>query len=292
MFSRLLAFPDHVTSWRASASETSDLPQGDEILAVSDELSDSARTLGRALQNTFTREASAHLRDALTETAAVRRTCGFTYASHPDLGQPAGRARSFDGLQALVAPEALPASQRRDMIRCMFGILFAAGGSPVVALDQFGDSERTSGLSTSEYEEEDSTEILERLAADLGSPDSPLFDGWSDAVELLRVRESLAALRDEASNEHVVDTVENGIALLRGDVNAPDSGLILALANPTSEVVEVNVDRRTLGGATPVVMRECISGDTVYIPQAGNHVLSIDLEPYEVMWLDLGGEDG
>lgn len=293
MFSRLLVFPAHVDSWRESVVEVPELPQEDSLLTVSDELSSSATSLGRALADSFSHEVSEYAIRALSDTAAVRGRCGFTYASHPDAVFPNRDASFYDALHFSVAPEPLPGQQRREMIRCMYGILFAAAGSPVVSLAQFGNDElgqSGGGEQEGASAARGTAEIFEQLAAELGAPDSELFGIWSDTMELLYIRECISSLREDDMPEHILDTGGSGVAVLRGDPAEPDSELLLALANPTSEVIEVNIDQRALGGRVPTVMREHISGDSVFVPQSGNHVLSLDLEPYELMWLDLSNE--
>lgn len=284
VFSRLLVFASHEDAWRRSTEELAELPKGKGLSVVTDEIMKMAGTIGTALCDTFSEERPEHVREALSVTVSARRTSGFTCACHPDTRFPSENDQVVDRLQSSVAPDALPVEQRQKIIRCMYGILFAVAGSPVVSLAQFvrRGEEPSTGSS-------DPVHPLERLAAALGSPDSGPYVEWSDAVELLRVRESVPVLAGDETEEHILDTEGSGVAVLRGDVNAPEYGLVLALANPTSEVVEISVDRRALGGSTPVVMPECISGDSVYVPQSGSHILSVNLEPYELMWLDLRG---
>lgn len=266
LFSSLRFDAQHVDRWQAWLDE-----YAPEIVPIVEgapsafEIAE-AEQLGLAFVRSFASEYAGEAIGAIADTSRSK------YRSARS--SPAATGASSVLHDALADP-VLPEAQRRSMIRCMYGVLIATAGTFELPLFEFAGPE-AEGTNASDRK-------LRSIATEIATPDTLRFKIWNDCLELLRVRSRTVAL-GAASTESVIPSPANSIAILRG---ASSDTPVLVLANPTSDVSEVAIDRRPLPENVGPTFREEITGDTLFVPDGGDNLLSIDLEPYEVMWLSL-----
>ena len=228
-----------------------------------------AEQLGRAFVRSFADE------DAEVATKALAETTREMYRS---ARLPSETMGASSALHDALADPVLPDEQRRSMIRCMYGVLIATAGEFELPLQEFADP-ATAGTNAADRR-------LRAIATEVATPDTLRFKIWNDCLDLLRARSRTMALAVDSA-ESLTSVSGNGLVLIRGSESyAP----ILVLANPTSDVIEVSIDRRLLPVNIGKTFRDEITGDMLFLPYGGDNCLSVDLEPYEVMWLSLRPE--
>ncbi|MFW5994569.1 MAG: hypothetical protein ACOCRN_00515 [Spirochaetia bacterium] len=257
-----------------------------------------AATLGEAFSHGFAGQSGVPIHRALADTLELRAGSCVTYL--PETTSTGGAPGQ--SLHDSVASRALPDTQRREMLYCLYGVVCAASGLVAISPETFvvaeTDPAEPGMQQTGDQRPAPDTGGFEQLAAALGTPGTLTFDLWNDCLALIRARQRHPALAEE-SGERLLEAGEQVVALLRGGHEPADSGdkpstgvPVLALANVSSEVAEARIDVRALPNDISPAMTDLLTGDTVFVPPSGDHIFSLDLEPYEVLWLELSRDSG
>ncbi len=269
MFGTLRFDAEHLDTWQAWLEE-----QAPDVARMVDGAPSElevrgAEQVGRGFARTFADE------DAEVAIEALAETTGTMYRSARLTSETIGVSAA---LHDALADPVLPDEQRRSMIRCMYGVLIATAGEFELPLQEFAGQE-TAGANASDRR-------LRSIATEVATPDTLHFKIWNDCLELLRARSRTTALAAESA-ESLIEVSGNGLVITRGsESNTP----IMVLANPTSDVIELSIDRMLLPENIGKTFRDEITGDMLFLPDGGDNRLSVDLEPYDVMWLSLRPE--
>lgn len=220
-------------------------------------------------------------RQALVD-AVIARGGRVSYKATPDGQIP--YELNINYLSA-VAPAALPDSQRAAMFLATQSVMLSLAGVPGIYLHSLIGSENwEEGVALFGANRSINREKIgwERLTSELADPDSlraMVFGGYRT---LLDARGSVDAF-DPKSPQRVVATDQRLFAVVRGPWGEAASA-VLAIANISGEVVEFRDRRDRYPFGEDGLLRELVTGDLVY-PTNEGALFSIELEPYEVMWL-------
>jgi glycosidase len=189
----------------------------------------------------------------------------------------------------------LPDSQRSDQFLATQAVMLSLAGVPGIYIHSLLGSqnwqegvEQTGANRTINREKLDFDALQEELA-DGASLRSLVFSGYR---RLLQARAGQAAFHPR-SPQRVVDCDDRLFVLLRGPYleASPGEGetpaapqTVLALHNLSAEIVEFRDRRDRYPWGDDGVVRDLISGDIVY-PTNEGALFSLELEPYEVLWL-------
>ncbi len=259
----------HLDTWQAWLEEHAPDIARMVAGAPTEEETRAAELIGSGFAKSFADE---------TAGAAIRALEETTGAEYRSARLNSDVVHGLSAIHDALADPVLPDEQRRSMIRCMYGVLIGAAGKFELPLQVFTGPESENSS--------ESGRRLQVIATDLATPDTLTFQIWNDCLELLRARSYTASLAADSA-ESLTPASGNGIAILRG---VESSAPIVVLANPTSDVIEISVDRRLLPGSIGTTFRDEITGDMLFVPDGGDNHLSLDLEPYEVVWLSLQPE--
>jgi sucrose phosphorylase len=184
---------------------------------------------------------------------------------------------------------ALPEPQRAEQFLSTQAVMLSVTGVPGVYIHSLIGSEnweagvaRTGANRSINREKMDFDEILEELSDD-STLRAMVFSGYK---QLLRARAGHAALHPR-SPQKVIRSDERLLVLLRGPYreetdDAEES--ILAIHNLSSAVVEFRDRRDKYPWSETGVLRDLVTDDLV-VPTSEGALFSLELEPYEVLWL-------
>lgn len=220
-------------------------------------------------------------RQALVD-AVIARGGRVSYKATPDGQIP--YELNINYLSA-VAPAALPDSQRAAMFLATQSVMLSLAGVPGIYLHSLIGSENwEEGVALFGANRSINREKIgwERLTSELADPDSLRAKVFGGYRTLLDARGSVDAF-DPKSPQRVVATDQRLFAVVRGPWGEAASA-VLAIANISGEVVEFRDRRDRYPFGEDGLLRELVTGDLVY-PTNEGALFSIELEPYEVMWL-------
>lgn len=185
---------------------------------------------------------------------------------------------------------ALPEPQRAAQFLATQAVMLAFAGVPGIYVHSLIGSEnwqqgveQTGANRSINREKLDYTTVTEELAED-GSLRRLVFTGYTN---LLRARAGEASFHPR-SPQAVMNSDDRLLALKRGPYREADGetapSVVLALHNLSSEVVEFRDRRDRYPWGDEGVARDLVSGDLVF-PTDEGALFSLELEPYEVLWL-------
>ena len=224
--------------------------------------------------------------DAMIETVQ-QRGGRISYKSTPDGEIP--YEMNVNYLSA-IANEALPDEQRAAVFLAAQSIMLALAGVPGIYYHSLIGSEnwqegveetghnRTINRMKLDYDE---------LSARVNEPDtlrSIVFEGYKG---YLRSRASSPAFHPSAS-QRIMETPPEVFAVLRGERDAAgdeSDERVLCLVNVSEEEAEVSFTDADLGLGEEKGFRDLVSGDYVFPSRDHGNRVSLELEPYEVLWL-------
>lgn len=194
-----------------------------------------------------------------------------------------------------IAPAALPASQRAAVFLAAQSIMLALAGTPGIYYHSLIGSENwQEGVAEIGHNRTINRRKLdyEALAAELADPETlraTVLEGFKVA---LRARAGSPAFHPSAS-QRILAAPAPVFAVLRGERDAqgrePDASTprarVLCLVNVADEEAEVSFTDGELGLGEEKGFRELLTGDYVYPSRDDGNRVSIELEPYEVLWL-------
>lgn len=225
---------------------------------------ESGERLFKAAVGAFDRVDAARLSTALRDESLTSKVVSLT---------------PVPGAHAAIADPVLPESQRRSVLRCFYLLMVSLKCVPLVSLDAFFE-EAGSGSKS-----EKGSDYFAEVTGTLGAPDTPAFFHWNDMLDGVHVRSQNLVMGTNGGAE-VLDAGERVVAILRRGENA---GAVLVLANLSSEAEEAVVHRKLLPQLSASVMTDLLTGDTVYVSSGADHRFNVELEPHEIMWLELPG---
>ncbi len=173
-----------------------------------------------------------------------------------------------------VVNTALPDAQRAEVCLAAHSIMLSLAGVPGIYYHGLIGSEDPHGSLD-----------LDALSAELneeGSLRNHVFDGYK---ELLRARASSPAFAPCAS-QTVIEAPKEVFALLREA--AGEDERVLCLVNLAEREAQFTCSADALALGEERGFREIISGDYVYPTHEAGSRISLELQPYEVMWLRYG----
>ncbi|MFW5828426.1 MAG: sugar phosphorylase [Alkalispirochaeta sp.] len=184
---------------------------------------------------------------------------------------------------------ALPNPQRAEQFLGTQAVMLSLAGVPGIYIHSLIGSEnwqegvdRTGANRAINREKLDFETVVAELSDDT-SLRGMVFSGYK---QLLRARAGHAAFHPR-SPQHVMESDDRLLVLLRGPYReGSDTGeeSILAIHNLSSDVVEFRDRRDRYPWADTGVLRELVTDDLVY-PTNEGALFSLELEPYEVLWL-------
>ena len=184
---------------------------------------------------------------------------------------------------------ALPNPQRAEQFLSTQAIMLSLAGVPGIYIHSLLGSENweagieQTGSNRSINREKMAFVAVEEELGDDTTLRAMVFSGYK---QLLRARAGHAAFHPR-SPQHVVDSDARLFVLLRGpyreDQDASEESL-LAIHNLSSDVVEFRDRRDKYPWSDTGVMRDLVTDDLVF-PTAEGALFSLELEPYEVLWL-------
>jgi glucosylglycerate phosphorylase len=273
----------------------------------------------------FLRGDSSHLQSwAATLATGSRSTTYFNFlASHDGIGLlPAKGILSTDEVEALIAtvkdrggrisykstpegevpyemninylsaiaPPALPDEQRAALFLAAQSIMLALAGVPGIYYHSLIGSENwQEGVEETGHNRTINREKLDydALSGELNEPDtlrSIVFEGLKG---YLRARASSTAFHPSAS-QRIMETPPAVFSVLRGErdaAGAEGDERVLCLVNVSDEEAEVSFTDGELGLGEEKGFRDLVSGDYVFPSRDHGNRVSLELEPYEVLWL-------
>jgi glucosylglycerate phosphorylase len=179
--------------------------------------------------------------------------------------------RAHVGFLDAIVNTALPDAQRAAVYLAAQSIMLSLAGVPEIPLHSLIGTEGA-------HEPLDPDELTGELNEE-GSLRNMVFEGYK---ELLRARAASPAFAPSAS-QTILDAPAEVFALLR--TAAGRSERVLCLVNLTEREADVSYAVNELGLGEEKGFRELISGDYVYPSYDAGGVISLELQPYEVMWL-------
>jgi glucosylglycerate phosphorylase len=184
-------------------------------------------------------------------------------------------------LSAVTDP-ALPEDQRARVFLASQAVMLAFQGVPGIYVHSLLGSEnwqegveKTGANRTINRRKFDYQTVATELLAD-GSLRFLVFEGYK---QLIRARAKEAAF-DPASPQEVLATPANVFGIARGPYQ--DSGPVYCLVNVSGADAEVVLPKP--GGAHGG-FRDLVSGDLVFPHPESKDTCSVELSPYEIMWL-------
>ncbi len=197
-------------------------------------------------------------------------------------------------LSAVTDP-ALPAGQRAETFLASQAVMLALAGVPGIYIHSLLGSENwTDGVEetgmnrTINREKLDFRKVI-REVSDEGSLRHAVFSGF---LQLLRARGSSPAFHPK-SPQKVISSDKRLFVLYRGPYGDPsvegDEGhteAVLAIHNLSADVVEFRERKDRFPWPEEGVLKDIVSGDLV-VPTREGALFSLELEPYEVLWLRL-----
>ena len=190
-----------------------------------------------------------------------------------------------------VADAALPDGQRAAVFLAAQSVMLSMAGVPGIYFHSLiGSGNWQEGVAETGHNRTINREKLdyESLSADLNDPDTlryQIFDGYKG---FLRARASSPAFAPAAA-QTIVDTPNQAFAVLRTaaaakeDADRPER--VLCLVNVSAEDVEVSFLDGQLGIGEEKGFTDLLSGDYVYPSRDDGNRVSLELAPYEVLWL-------
>jgi glycosidase len=186
-----------------------------------------------------------------------------------------------------IAPSALPDSQRARIFLASQSIMLCLAGVPGIYYHSLiGSGNWKKGVEKTGHNRAINREKLEfeSLSDALNQEDSLrhlVFEGFKG---LLRARAGSPAFHP-ASSQRVVSTPDKILAVLR---SAPEKGeQVLCLVNVSSDVATTAFSLSDLGAGEEKGFRDLLSGDYVFPSYDSRDRISLELEPYEILWLRL-----
>ncbi|MFW5695663.1 MAG: sugar phosphorylase [Alkalispirochaeta sp.] len=184
---------------------------------------------------------------------------------------------------------ALPESQRAEQFLATQAVMLSLAGVPGIYIHSLIGSENwqagvehTGKNRSINREKLDFETVLEELSDD-STLRAMVFSGYK---QLLRARAGHAAFHPR-SPQRVVESDNRLLVLVRGpyrEESDDQEDSILAMHNLSSDVVEFRDRRDKYPWSETGIVRDLVTGDLVY-PTAEGALFSLELEPYEVLWL-------
>ncbi|MFW5826343.1 MAG: alpha-amylase family glycosyl hydrolase, partial [bacterium] len=224
--------------------------------------------------------------DAMID-AVEERGGRISYKSTPDGEIP--YEMNVNYLSA-IANAALPDEQRAAVFLAAQSIMLALAGVPGIYYHSLIGSENwQEGVEETGHNRTINRRKLDydALSGELNEPDtlrSLVFEGYKG---YLRSRASSPAFHPSAS-QRIMQTPPQVFALLRGERDAAgEEGeeRVLCLVNVSDEEAEVSFTDAELGLGEEKGFRDLLSGDYVFPSRDHGNRVSLELEPYEVLWL-------
>ncbi|MFO8043233.1 MAG: sugar phosphorylase [Alkalispirochaeta sp.] len=184
---------------------------------------------------------------------------------------------------------ALPNAQRAEQFLSTQAIMLSLAGVPGIYIHSLLGSENweagieETGSNRSINREKMAFAAVEEELSDDSTLRAMIFSGYK---QLLRARAGHAAFHPR-SPQRVVDSDDRLFVLLRGPYREDQDDSeesILAIHNLSSDVVEFRDRRDKYPWSDTGVMRDLVTDDLV-VPTAEGALFSLELEPYEVLWL-------
>ncbi|MFO8042531.1 MAG: alpha-amylase, partial [Alkalispirochaeta sp.] len=184
---------------------------------------------------------------------------------------------------------ALPNAQRAEQFLSTQAIMLSLAGVPGIYVHSLLGSENweagieQTGSNRSINREKMAFAAVEEELGDHSTLRAMVFSGYK---QLLRARAGHAAFHPR-SPQHVVDSDDRLFVLLRGpyrEEQDDSAESILAIHNLSADVVEFRDRRDKYPWSDTGVMRDLVTDDLV-VPTAEGALFSLELEPYEVLWL-------
>jgi len=199
-------------------------------------------------------------------------------------------------LSAITDP-ALPPGQRAEVFLASQAVMLVLAGVPgiyvhsLIGSENWQEGVEQTGANRTINREKLVYPDLEKELDREGSLRAHVFEGYKN---LLSARSGTAALHPK-SPQHVVKSDTRLFVILRGPFSDPagddatdteQSGeeTILGIHNLSPEIVEFRDRKDKYPWPDTAVLTDVITGDIVY-PTAEGSLFSIELEPYEVLWL-------
>ena len=197
-----------------------------------------------------------------------------------------------------VADPALPDRQRSEMFLTSQAVMLALAGVPGIYVHSLIGSENwLEGVEKTGANRAINREklVFEDVAAevnDVGSLRNLVFHGY---LSLLRARGASAALHPK-SPQRVLESDSRLFVLLRGPFSDPVEGAeaampeaampetVLAIHNLSADGVEFRGRKDRYPWPEDGVLRDLVTDDLVF-PSSEGALFSLELEPYEVLWL-------
>lgn len=195
-----------------------------------------------------------------------------------------------------IAEATLPDDQRARKFLTSQAIMLAMAGVPGIYVHSLiGSTNWTEGVKQTGHNRTINRQKLdyETVVAELqdeGTLRNLVFTGYK---HLLEIRATEAAFHP-AAEQHIVDAGPSVFAILRVTAerdeelledDEEESGRILCLHNVSHELAECTIDRQLIELGDSRVLENLVEGETIYPHDEGGGRISIELEPYEVMWL-------
>jgi sucrose phosphorylase len=189
-----------------------------------------------------------------------------------------------------IAPPSLPDPQRAAVFLASQSIMLSLGGVPGIYYHSLIGSENwEEGVERTGHNRTINRRKLDfdELSASLNEPDTLrniVFEGYKG---FLRARASSPAFHPSAS-QRILDSPRQILAVLRGerDADGEDGGeRVLCLVNLSDEEAEVSYTDGELGLGEEKGFRDILSGDYVFPSRDHGNRVSLEVEPYEVLWL-------
>lgn len=132
--------------------------------------------------------------------------------------------------------------------------------------------------------------LTARLGSPAFAPRSPMYVLRSDPRLFAIVRGAAEraepVVARQAAGARTTDAPQPLTVAEEGQYGPDNSGRVLCIHNVSREYVEFSTTKRAVGWPSSGVFVDLISGDVVY-PTVEGERYSIELEPFEVLWLEL-----
>jgi sucrose phosphorylase len=185
-----------------------------------------------------------------------------------------------------VAEQSLSDSSRIKKFLASQSILLAMPGVPgiyvhsLIGSENFREGARESGIKRRINRKKfDYAEVQDELSTP-GTVRALIFEGYE---KLIAARSGEKAFHPMADSR-VIRTSSEVFALLRERRPEDGPGKVLCLVNMTHEEIEAGIDTGTLGMADKY-FTDLLSGDKIYPTWENPRRFSLELEPFEVLWL-------
>ncbi len=188
-----------------------------------------------------------------------------------------------------VTDAALPEPQRAEQFLATQAVMLSLAGVPgiyihsLIGSENWQDGVERTGANRSINREKLDFETVVAELSDETTLRAMVFSGYK---QLLRARAGHAAFHPR-SPQKVVESDDRLLVLLRGPYREESDNQeesILAIHNMSSDVVEFRDRRDMYPWSDTGVLRDLVTDDLVY-PTREGALFSMELEPYEVLWL-------